>query len=105
MTNETVAAICLSLFVLLLTVAAVTTGARVIYLKRHNQPLPTLLIRDVIVKTSLSWAFLSIAIVRAFGLGPLVAGHVWWTLLTSIPPIFGAAVYVYYELFVIGRRT
>lgn len=90
-------------FTTLLVVGALSTVARAIDLRRRGRRLPTLLVRDIVVLVGLAWPFVAIAFVRAFALGPLVTGQLWWVLVTSIPPLFAIATYVFYEVAVVGR--
>jgi D-alanyl-lipoteichoic acid acyltransferase DltB (MBOAT superfamily) len=90
-------------FTLLLFLGLFTTSARVIELRRRDQSLPTLLIRDLIMLVGLAWPFAAVLVVRAFTLGPLVTGQFWWYAVTTIPPIIAVGVYCYFELFVIGK--
>ena|SRR5688572_18020988 len=105
MTYDILAAGIVYVFTALLLVGSITTFARVVDLKRRRQPLPTLLIRDVICWTGLAWPFVLIGFVRAWSLGSVVNGQVAWLLLTGFPPLVAALTYVRYELFVIGKRS
>lgn len=107
MTLEQVQAAFLIVFVLLLAVGASTTAARVIDLYRRKVARPVLLGRDLVLIVGLAWPFAAILLIRAGGpaASDLVRGQLWWTLLTSIPPIVAVAVYDWFELRVIGRRN
>jgi hypothetical protein len=105
MTYEGQAAVIFLVFTGLLVVGSITTIARVVDLTRRRHSLPTLLIRDVICWTGLAWPFVAIGFVRAFDVGPVVMGQIWWLYVTGIPPVIAALAYVYAEVFLIGRRT
>jgi hypothetical protein len=105
MTYEVQAAAIVFVFTGLLVIGSVTTIARAVDLRRRGHSLPTLLIRDVVVLTGLAWPFVAIGFVRAWDFGSVVAGQLWWLYLTGIPPLIAAAVFVYYETRVIGRRS
>lgn len=103
MTLDTLKAAFASAFILLLAIGAITTFARVIYLRRQSHALPRLLIRDVLFFFGFSWTVVVILVVRAIGAPPGLGDQLWWVLLTSVPPIVSLLVYCYFELFVIGR--
>ena len=67
--------------------------------------MPKLWWRDVILLGGHALTIVLIMIARWSGAGPadLAANPYWW-VITSAPPIFAIATYVYYELFVIGRQ-
>lgn len=95
-----------SVFLIGLLLAVVSTGARVIWYMRHDEPRPRLLTRDVLVKGGLCISFGLIAGVRF--LPPdqrslITTGNVAWALLTSVPAAFAMVVYLYYEIAVIKR--
>lgn len=108
MLNEILSAVILFTFVILLAIGAVSTALRALRYRRLGIQRPVLLNRDRDLLIGLAFPFLLIAIVRAFGLQPLIndeAGqpHIWWLLLTGIPPIYALARYDYFELRVIER--
>lgn len=107
MLTELLSSLILLVFTGLLLVGAISTGSRWIRYRKTGFRRPRLLNRDVVLVTGLSIPFVLIAASRAFGLQPLVAGedgpHLWWLLLTGIPPIIAIAVYDYFELRVIER--
>lgn len=72
------------------------------YFKEGIQP-PLLAYRDLGLLAGLAFPFLLIFIIRAAGLTPMVAGTIWWTLVTGIPPIVGVAQFLYFELFIIEK--
>jgi hypothetical protein len=102
-TVELVNTIIFVLFLALLVAGAVTTLIRKVALDLKRFPAPRLLPRDVALLTLLSVSFLLISMSRVFGWSPYVVGQVWWSLVTGIPAILAVAVYLYFELFVIGQ--
>lgn len=107
MLNEVISAAILLTFVGLLLIAVISTGGRWIRYHRTGFRRPRLLNRDVVLVIGLAIPFVLILAVRAFDLLPFVTGedgpHLWWLLMTGIPPIIAIAVYDYYELAVIER--
>lgn len=101
---EAIAALSLLLFTVLMTIGASATLERVIRYRRHKIKPPVLLKRDILVIGGLAVDFVLILIVRAFGFGPYLAGNPLWVIGTSAVGVGSAAVYVYYELFVIEKR-
>lgn len=93
----------LVVFTVLVVVGALKTLERAVWRVRHGYRIPELLWRDLAGWGGLAWAFVAIFAARALELGPTLAANPVWTYATSIPPIFGAAVYVYCEFFVIRR--
>lgn len=95
-------------FLLLLLIGVVSTAMRYVRYHRRRINPPLLLKRDVALLVGLAVPFVLIAAVRAFSLQPLVSPdgqpHLWYLLVTGIPPIAGLAVYCWYELFVIERK-
>lgn len=100
---EVVNVLILAAFTFLLVIGFLTTLIRRFGLILKRIPAPRLLPRDLTLLGTLSWPFALILLVRAEELTRVVVGQLWWVLLTGIPPVFGVAVYVYYEIFVIGQ--
>jgi hypothetical protein len=94
-----------TIFLFLVVVGGLRTGMRVIEYRRAKRPVPVLLIRDVLSRNGLAISFVLILLVRALDIGPLVRDQLWWTALTALPAIFGAAVYAYFEFFIIDKRA
>lgn len=94
-------------FSVFIALGAVTTTARLIRYWRKNSRPPLLLYRDVVARLSLAIPFgaiLGARIVR--NLLHFDDGFTrtwWWALATGIPAVIGAAIYLYFELFVIER--
>lgn len=95
----------LIIFTGLVVAGAGRTLYRVYEYRRAGRPLPQLLVRDVISRNSLAFSFILILAVRAFSLRDIVFDELWWTLITAVPAIYGAAVYAYYEYFVIDKHA
>ena len=55
--------------------------------------------------SGLAVPFVAILSARVFGAGPEVVRTVPWVVITSGPAVFAMAVYVYFEIRVIGHRT
>jgi hypothetical protein len=97
----------LLLFTIFVTIGAITTTARLIRYRRIHADVPLILWRDVIARNSLALPFIAIMVVRAMratgsDVSDLVEG--WpWVLFTSLPAVIGAAIYAYFELFIIER--
>lgn len=94
----------LAVFLGLLLVSTLSTAARGIRYRRASHPLPRLWGRDIALIGGLTIPFVLIFAARAFSFAPSVAGQLWWSLITGIPPIVGIAVYAYFELFVIEAQ-
>jgi len=107
--NEILSAIVLFVFSILLTIGVVSTAARGLRYRRMKMQRPVLLGRDRDLLVGLAIPFALIAVVRAFGLQPFINDpvtsqpHLWWLLITGLPPIYALARYDYYELFRIER--
>jgi hypothetical protein len=107
--NEIVSAAVFVVFTGLLLWGATSTGLRSLRYARRHRPQPVLLKRDRDLLIGLALPFALIAAVRAFDLFWLVTdeltgkSHIWWTLLTGLPPIYALARYVYFEQRVIER--
>lgn len=91
----------LVVFTLLLVIGMITTTIRRIGLAMKGAPSPKLLPRDLILFGGLSFPFVLILASRATDTN--LRGELWWIALTTIPQLIAAAVYVYYEIFVIGQ--
>lgn len=108
-TNEIVSVAVFAVFTGLLIWGAASTTIRSFRYTRRKRPQPTLLKRDRDLLVGLALPFVLIGAVRAFGLQWLVTdeltgrSHIWWILLTGLPPIYSLAVYVFYETRVIER--
>lgn len=111
MLNEILSAVILFVFVLLLAIGAISTVARTLRYRRAAIRRPVLLNRDRDLLLGLAIPFVLIAVVRAFSLQWLVndsatgQSHIWWLLVTGVPPIYAVARYDWYELRVIERHT
>ena len=106
--SELISAMIFVAFVVLLVVAAASTTIRYMAYRREGVGTPRLLPRDRDVMIGLAFPFVLIGGMRAFGLQSLVlngdgVAHVWWVLLTGLPPIYAVARYCYFELFVIEK--
>lgn len=97
--------IALVLFSVAISIGAVMTMGRLLRYLHSGQRPPRLLWRDVIARLSLALPFVAILTVRALGAfgidtSTLVADP-RWIVPTSAFAVFGAWLYVYYEIFVI----
>ena len=105
--NHTVSALILIVFTGLLLVAVISTGSRWLRYQHTKFRRPRLLNRDVVMVVGLAVPFVVILSVRALGLQSAITGedgpHLWYLLVTGIPPIIAIAVYDYFELRVIER--
>lgn len=107
--SELLSAVILIVFTLLVAVAAVSTTLRWFRYHARRMQTPVLLPRDRDLFLGLVVPFLLIAAVRAFpDLRAMTLDadgypHIWWQLLTGLPPIYAVARYVYFELWVIER--
>lgn len=94
-------------FIGLLLIGAISTTARVIRYHRAGLKQPVLLGRDRDLLIGLAVPIVAILTVRAFDLGALVSNaegpHLWYLLLTGLPPIYALARYDWYEIAVIDR--
>ena len=103
---ELISAAILIVFVALLLVAAVSTGARAVRYRRDGLEPPRLLPRDRDLIVGLALPFLLISLARVFEwdirdeAGRTAIG---WQLITGIPALYGVGRYVYFELFVIEQ--
>lgn len=107
--SEILSAVIFLVFLVLLLVAAASTLIRYINYRRDGLPTPRLLPRDRDVFLGLAIPFLLIGAVRAFALQSFITGpdgtpHIWWLLVTGLPPIYALARYCYFELMVIERE-
>ena len=102
-----ISAVIFAVFVLLLLVGMSSTAVRYLRYRRRSIRPPVLLKRDVALLGGLAVPFVIIAAVRAFALQPFVTAegdpHIWYLLVTGIPPIIGLAIYCWYELVIIER--
>lgn len=109
MTTETLSAVIFVVFVGLVVVAVISTGARYFRYRRRGMKPPLLLKRDVALFVGLAIPFVILAAVRVFPeLRETVTDgegrpHFWYLILTGLPPIGGLAVYCWFELAVIER--
>lgn len=102
---QTLNVVILLLFTGLVIAGGVRTLIRYLEYKYVGRGVPSLLKRDVISRNGLAFSFAMILLARAADFGYQVREQIWWVLLTAIPAIFGAAVYAYYEFFVIDKRA
>lgn len=92
-------------FWLFTVVGAISVIARTAYYRAHQFVRPKLLTRDAIWQVGFALSFGLILIARAADIpGALLRDNVLWALGTDIPAVVAAAVFVYFELFVIERR-
>lgn len=93
--------VALGLFAVGLLFGALSTGLRMLSLRRRKLRQPRLIWRDVTVVGLLAIDFLIVAIHRAADIP--FADEAWFAIFTSSLPIAAVVVYGYYEHFVIGR--
>jgi hypothetical protein len=68
---------------------------------------PQLLVRDVLVIGGFAVSSTAVVLIRFLPLSERLAltqGNVLWALLTTIPSCVAVLTYVWFELFVIGKR-
>jgi hypothetical protein len=87
---------------LVVAITALVAGRIATYSHRH-ETAPVLLFRDAVTFSGLSFSFLMISIARVLELPPTYTRTVPWIVGTSLPALLGLAVFLYFELFVIGR--
>jgi hypothetical protein len=104
-TTDAVNTIILVVFTVLLFVGLGRTVYRWFEYRLAGIPVPPILTRDVISRGGLGFPFALILTARALGLGGVVSGQLWWSLLTGVPAIIGVATYTYFEFFVIRTGT
>jgi hypothetical protein len=101
--------ILLLLFTLFVTIGAITTTNRLRRYAIRHETIPVILWRDVIARNGLALPFIAIMVVRsarAFGVDVDPIVNDWpWVMFTSSPAVIGAAIYAYFELFIIERDT
>lgn len=90
------------LFVL---VGFVSTASRVAYYRAKGFRMPLLLFRDVSLFAGLAISFGLIIGARAVDLALVInlRDSLAWSVLTSAPALYGVAVFVYFEVFVIEK--
>lgn len=102
---QTLNAVIFIVFLGLIVTGAARTTYRVFEYRRDGQTLPQLLKRDVISRNGLALSFGLILLARTVDADTIsLRDQLWWVLLTSTPALLGAAVYCYYEYFVIDKR-
>jgi hypothetical protein len=101
--TELISLVAFGLFTGLLVLGASLTMLRAVRYHVAQVAPPRLLGRDRDLLAGLAFPFVLILAARALGLQATLATQAWWLLLTSIPPIYGLARYVYFELWVIER--
>lgn len=100
---ELINAIILIAFTSLILISTGLIVRRFIDYRAEGIKPPLLAYRDLGLLGGLALPFLLILIVRFSGLASVVAGQIWWTLLTGIPAVLGIAQFVYFEYFIIER--
>ena len=109
MTVDLLSVVILVVFLVLLTIGASSTMWRWMRYNRLKLPQPRLLGRDRDLLLGLALPFLILAAVRVVpGLREFVrddtsSPHIWYLLLTGLPPIYALAKYDWYELRIIER--
>lgn len=102
--SEAISAIGLVTLVVLLTAGLGSTLVRAWRWWRAGYSLPDLLPRDVLVIGGFALTVVLVVAVTALGLGPVVRDEPLWRLLVVGVPNAAAAVYLWYEVHVVGRR-
>ena len=100
---QTLNAVIFVVFLGLIVVGGLRTLLRLLEYRVIGREVPILLVRDVISRNGLALSFSFILFARAIELPPETREQLWWTLLTSLPALFGAATYAYFEFFVIDN--
>lgn len=90
-------------FVALTIIGTISTVARAGRYARWNVAPPRLLFRDTCLFVGLSIPFVVVFAARVFGISEEARRTIPWIIATLVPAIFGVGVYVYFELFVIGK--
>lgn len=102
-TQEHVATFIATVYGTLLAVGVGSTVLRAIQFYRAAEPHPRLLLRDVILLVGHAAGLLVLLATRANGsLEVAVQAPLWWAAVAG-PPLVAIAVYVYFELRVIGH--
>lgn len=102
-TQRTLAIVLTAVYTALLLVGFSSTLARAYQFRRRSIRAPRLLLRDIILVGGHAVSLVAVLGARASGsLASASASPMWW-LLAGGAPVFAIAVYVYYELFVIGH--
>lgn len=108
MISEILSAVILLVFAGLTLIGAVSTMSRSARYRFLRLPQPVLLGRDRDLLLGLAIPFGIIATVRAFDLFHITTDsegfpHLWYILVTGLPPIYAMGRYCYYELFIIEK--
>lgn len=102
MSVDQINAIGLATFALGLTTCAVSVGVRMLRFYRCGITQPRLIWRDVMVFGLMGVDFLIVLIHRVAGLP--YADELWFSLLTVTIAVSSVAIWLYFELLVIGHR-
>jgi hypothetical protein len=92
-------------YAVLLLIAVGSTLLRAVRLLSRERPLPRLLGRDQILLGGHAAGFAGLmfaVIAHNTDIEVLLVNWVWW-LVTAVPPVASMAVYIYYEIAVIGH--
>ena len=101
--QELAASALVAAYAALLAVGVLSTSIRVARLKRFGRKPPRLLARDLVLLAGHALALAAVLVPRALGdLDTVDTNPLWWVLVGGAP-IAAIAVYVYYELWVIGH--
>jgi protein-S-isoprenylcysteine O-methyltransferase Ste14 len=86
----------------LLAVGVISTALRVAQFRRSARPAPRLLGRDFVLLAGHALSFGVVVATRAADADYLWSTPLWWAVAGGVP-IAALAVYVYYEIRVIGH--
>lgn len=100
---DTLAALIFVAFTFMVILAAVSVAFRVGRWQARRLPLPTLLVRDLLVFSGFSFTFLAITVARVLELPATYTRTVPWIVFTSAPSMTAMAVFLWFEFFVIGH--
>lgn len=91
----------LILFTILIVVGGLRTLVRYFEYRHAGRKVPILLVRDMITRNGLGLSFLMVLFARTSGLE--LNTQLWWVLLSSAPAMLAAAIYAYFEFFIIDK--
>lgn len=104
MTYDTLAALIFVAFIAMLVAVTFSVAIRVgRWRVRHISP-PTLLYRDLVGFSGLSFSFLAVMVARVLDIPDHYVRTVPWLIFTSVPALLGVGTFLYFEVFVIGHR-
>lgn len=97
---DTINVLVFAAFVVLLLIGTTSTIIRAVRYQIAREPIPLILIRDLISRTGITVPIAMVFAARALNIGGL-QDNLAWIAVTALPALIGVGTYAYFEVFIL----